>query len=646
MPTLRRAYRINTLIVFMFSALSVPLLLFVLLAAYIKNKESIEVILNADVKRSQHVTKTMVQEFAAPVIGSLNIAQEMARIDPSFFTREESVGVLYQALKSADHIDSIYVVFENGFVRALTSISSERRTYDAEVPKNATVQSFYITAATNSASSKKHDTFYENWPTPIASIERAPTFNYSHSQAYQTVKHSRKLTVSDPFIHPSVKTRMVTIAVPMMADGKFLGALEVNVTISQISDFLSQNRLSPNSLATLFNRDSGAIIAHPTVSDLTDLPTIKQRLEEVHTSNKVTIFDAMRGLEHILANEKDYVLFIDGVESSVSLFDVENQYGLPWRVLLITPLNDFVGPVRQTSSLLLWLIIAVVPLQIILIRKLSHRMARAITRVTGELQAIREMKTDSSPPVQKSTIAREIRELQDGMGLLRSALDSFGKYIPLEVVRQLIESGKPLERSVEYRDLTIMFCDIENFSTLAQRLPAQELLDLLSEFFSAATEAITEEGGTVDKFIGDAVMSFWGAPTDTPQPELRACRAALKTVARLREVNDRALREGKETFRARFGIHSSRVLVGNIGSNERLSYTAIGDGVNIASRIEGINKELSTTICLSDTVYQAVAEQVEARPLRAVSVKGRTGEFMVYELIGLKTAENKAKEAI
>jgi class 3 adenylate cyclase len=213
-------------------------------------------------------------------------------------------------------------------------------------------------------------------------------------------------------------------------------------------------------------------------------------------------------------------------------------------------------------------------------------------------------------------------------------------------VRQLVESGKPLERGVEYRELTIMFCDIENFSTLAQRLPAQELLEILSEFFSTATEAIAEEGGTVDKFIGDAVMSFWGAPTEINQPELRACRAALKTIERLGDANKAARLQGRETVRARFGIHAARVLVGNVGSNERLSYTAIGDGVNIASRLEGINKEFSTTICLSDTVYQAVVDEVEAKPLRAVSVKGRTGEFMVYELLGLKPPHTLAEARI
>lgn len=141
-------------------------------------------------------------------------------------------------------------------------------------------------------------------------------------------------------------------------------------------------------------------------------------------------------------------------------------------------------------------------------------------------------------------------------------------------------------------------------------------------------------------------MSFRGAPTDTHQPELRACLAALKTVVRLREADDRALREGRETVRGRFGIHSFRVLVGNIGTNERLSYTALGNGVNISSQLEGIDKGFSTTICLSDTVYQAVAEQVEATQLWTVSVKGRTGKFMVYELVGLKTAEERAKKAI
>ena len=646
MPTLLRAYRINTLIVFAFSVFSIPLLLFVLIVTYIKNKESIEIILHADVKRSQQITTTMVQEFAAPVIGSLNIAQEIARIDPSFFTREESLGVLYQLLKSADHIDSIYAVFDTGLVRSVTNISPERRRNETFVPQNAQLQSFVIKPATSEFPAKQNATFYESWPTPISSLERPPTMNYLETQAYQDVHQLKKLLVSDPFLHPAVQARMVTIAVPMLSDGKCIGALAANVEIDQISDFLSKNRLSANSLATIFNRANGAIIAHPTLSNVVDLPTIKERLDEITSSHTTSIHQAMRGLEHIRSNEEASILNIDGVENSVSLFEVKNDYGLPWSALLITPLNDFVGPVRETNKLLLWLIIAVVPLQLIIIRKLSHRMARAITHVTGDLQAIREMRLSDASRVKKSTIAREIRELQDGISLLKSALDSFGKYIPLGVVRQLVESGKPLERGVEYRELTIMFCDIENFSTLAQRLPAQELLEILSEFFSTATEAIAEEGGTVDKFIGDAVMSFWGAPTEINQPELRACRAALKTIERLGDANKAARLQGRETVRARFGIHAARVLVGNVGSNERLSYTAIGDGVNIASRLEGINKEFSTTICLSDTVYQAVVDEVEAKPLRAVSVKGRTGEFMVYELLGLKPPHTLAEARI
>ena len=637
MPSLRRSYRINTLIVFAFSVFSVPLLLFVLVVTYIKNKESIEVILDADVKRSQQVTTTMLQEFAAPVIGSLNIAKEMTKLDPTFFTHEKSLGVLHQALKSANHIDSIYAVFEDGLVRAVTNISPERRLNEQGVPPNASIQSFLIPSSTNRSASRKLQTFYEVWPTPLATIEQPVVFNYLESQGYQLVKQTLKPSVSDPFINPVVKARMVTIAVPMMVDGKFIGALAANVAISQISDFLSRNRLSPNSMATVFNRENGTIIAHPTLANLADMPTIQQRLDEIKASHTVDIRQAMRGLEHLEPREEDYIIKIDGVENSVSLFDVPNAYELPWRALLITPLNDFVGPVRATNNLLLWLIVAVVPLQLLIIRKLSHRMARAIIHVTGELQAIREMRQDERAPPKRSILARELQELQDGMTLLRSALNSFGKYIPVGVVRQLVESGKPLERGVEYRDLTVMFCDIENFSTLAQRLPAQELLDILSDFFSAATEAIAEEGGTVDKFIGDAVMSFWGAPTDIDQPELRACRAALKTIDTLQKINEQPQRKDK-TIRARFGIHSSRVLVGNVGSNERLSYTAIGDGVNIASRLEGINKEFSTTICLSDTVYQAVAANVEANPLRPVAVKGRTGEFMVYELIGLKTS--------
>jgi class 3 adenylate cyclase len=227
----------------------------------------------------------------------------------------------------------------------------------------------------------------------------------------------------------------------------------------------------------------------------------------------------------------------------------------------------------------------------------------------------------------------EVAELQHGVSLLKNALRSFSLYVPLGVVRKLIEEGKPIAPGVERRDMTILFCDLENFSTRAQTISAEDLLEDTTTYFTIATEAITRHGGTVDKFIGDAVMGFWGAPEPMGDHAVRACRAALDIVRGLERANQAWQARGKHPLRVRVGINSASVLVGNIGSPDRLSYTAIGDGVNVASRLEGKNKELGSSICISDTTYQLAKGHIVVKPLNLVSVKGRTGEFMVYELL-------------
>jgi len=154
------------------------------------------------------------------------------------------------------------------------------------------------------------------------------------------------------------------------------------------------------------------------------------------------------------------------------------------------------------------------------------------------------------------------------------------------------------------------------------------------------TGAISEELGTVDKFIGDSVMAFWGAPTETDHSPLRACKAALRIKSRIDRLNERWRQEGKPTLRVRIGINYAPALVGNIGTSERLSYTALGDGVNVASRLEGIYKQFHSAICVSDLVYNEVATRIISRPLGEVSVKGRAGTFPIYEVLGVRDSED------
>jgi len=157
------------------------------------------------------------------------------------------------------------------------------------------------------------------------------------------------------------------------------------------------------------------------------------------------------------------------------------------------------------------------------------------------------------------------------------------------------------------------------------------------------TLAIKEEDGTVDKFIGDAVMAFWGAPVLDQHHAYHACVAAFKGQRRMVALNARLVAEKKTPLTVRIGIHTDAVLVGNIGSLERLSYTVMGDGVNIASRLEGINKNYGTHICVSHSVYKEAGERLWLRPIDKIRVKGRESEFLIYELLGIRDGSNETQ---
>jgi adenylate cyclase len=213
-------------------------------------------------------------------------------------------------------------------------------------------------------------------------------------------------------------------------------------------------------------------------------------------------------------------------------------------------------------------------------------------------------------------------------------------FVPVGLVRRLVESGKPLQPGVEQRFMTVLFSDVEGFTTLAEQLAPHELTEQTSRYFESVTGAVADEQGTIDKFIGDSVMAFWGAPATLDDHAFHACRAALRARHRMARLGAEWAASGRKPMRVRIGVHCSDVVVGNVGSPERLSYTVMGDGVNTASRIEGLNKQFGTTICISDAVLSQVGDRVVARPLELLSVRGRSGRFMVHELLGIAGSDD------
>ncbi len=212
----------------------------------------------------------------------------------------------------------------------------------------------------------------------------------------------------------------------------------------------------------------------------------------------------------------------------------------------------------------------------------------------------------------------------------------FGQYMSETVIDHLLANPEKLKLGGERRRVTLFFSDLAGFTTLSERLEAEAVVALLNDYLSSMTEIILTEAGTVDKFEGDAIMAFWGAPLDQEDQALRACRAALAQRQALAELNRRFQGLKLPLLSVRIGLHTGDAVVGNLGSVKRFDYTVIGDTVNLASRLEGLNKFYGTTIMASEVTVAACAGEVEFRELDLVAVKGRETPVRVLEVLALK----------
>jgi len=217
-------------------------------------------------------------------------------------------------------------------------------------------------------------------------------------------------------------------------------------------------------------------------------------------------------------------------------------------------------------------------------------------------------------------------------GMLRHA---FQHYLNPSVMEQMLAHPDRLKLGGEKREMTVLFSDIRGFTTLSERMAPEALVRFINSYLTPMTRIVFEEGGTLDKYIGDALMAFWSAPLEQPDHAVRACRAAVRFIDTLKELKAAWRDQNLPEFDIGVGINTGPMIVGNMGSDIRFDYTVMGDSVNLASRLEGTNKEYETRILMSESTFAQARDQVTARRLGAVRVKGKRKPVRIYELRGV-----------
>lgn len=230
-----------------------------------------------------------------------------------------------------------------------------------------------------------------------------------------------------------------------------------------------------------------------------------------------------------------------------------------------------------------------------------------------------------------------------GMYLLRFILEqkkrkfiesAFGRYVNKEVVKQIQANPDMLKLGGVKRDLTVFFSDIAGFTSISEQMDPETLVSFLNEYLGHMTDLVLKRQGTLDKYEGDAIMAFWNAPLPQHDHPLDGCLAALEQQRKLSELRQKWMKSGLPEMHVRMGINTGTAVVGNMGSQDRFNYTAMGDNVNLASRLESINKQYGTYILMAEATHEAVKEALITREIDQIRVKGKKEAVRIYELLG------------
>jgi adenylate cyclase len=317
---------------------------------------------------------------------------------------------------------------------------------------------------------------------------------------------------------------------------------------------------------------------------------------------------------------------------------LEVREGLPIQVVDALDVTDVQDIIRRNLAFALLVLLFAATVSVTVGSRLASMMSRALMRVNV---GIRKLADQEYVHVDALKTGDELEALAAGFNTMVDGLrerdklkTTMGKYMTSAVMEHLL-SGK-VHLGGETLTVTILFSDIRSFTTISEKMNAQELVALLNEYFTEMVGIVMDSGGVVDKYIGDAVMAVFGAPVPKSEDPVNAVTAAVRMRQALWKLNISLAARGLQTLRTGIGIHTGEVVAGNIGSERRMEYTVIGDAVNLASRLESNTKDLGVNVLISEDTWNLVKHAIEARPVREITVKGRKQPVMTYEVLGLK----------
>jgi class 3 adenylate cyclase len=478
--------------------------------------------------------------------------------------------------------------------------------------------------------------------------QRSPAYRAARSLLARTGIATWNAPVYVDSIH-----QLLLIAVQPLHNGTtFLGMLAVTYSLAHVGEFLASVRPTPN--AHLFATDSQQLLlasTHPTPYESTRKTTNRNEKVPLNCASgggtadsRATQFTiscrasaADYGFAPLQAAAQDPELIAPDAAAVTKMIAVPDSEpyiaaaapvdnllsGLNMRLIVLIPESDIMAEIHASRDVALGIVAGFLVFAVLLAFVVVNAVLAPLATVASQLNStarLREVDADES----RVSAFKEISELQRAYFRMNTAMRSFTRYVPRDVVKDLIASGELCHIRMTPTRCTILFADIAGFTSMCERVPTEELSRLITVYFERMSHVVMEHGGVIDKFIGDCVMAFWGAPNAVPDQEVRA---ALTAVGMQRETRQdpiaSAFDAAGEMVHVRIGLASGTVLAGNMGSSERMSYTVIGDHVNLAARCEALCKRFGVGILAAESTVAAAGAFLVTRKLQRVAGWGR-----------------------
>lgn len=452
---------------------------------------------------------------------------------------------------------------------------------------------------------------------------------------YRAVVQDGKAVSVGPYVTGTLKAPTLTIAAPMQGNGKVV--VGINIHLRTISSLLDAHEISPRARAYIID-GADYLVAH---SD----PEVMSKLVDLWSRNTGGIeatdrnFDTSLATVNRLRRDPAFAaggfarLDLDGERYLVQIAPISVS-GLfaGSEAVIVVPLSDLVARANQLLMRNLLVATGFVIAGVIASVLLSRMVSRSLDQLAQEARRIGDL--DIREKGMSHSWITEINTLATALAASRHAIGQFALYVPREVVRRIVNPNGQGIAKAKRQDVTVLFSDIRDFTAISEQHTPEEVVESLSDYFELLNNIAEQHGGTVVQYLGDSIFVMWNAPVEAIEHVQQGCRCALAMKAAVDAMNATNRQSGRPVLLTRFGLHTGPAVVGSFGAASRQQYTAMGDTINVASRLEGLNKEFDTSILVSGPVRDATADHFDLRSLGPVQLKGRASKVDVWELRG------------